>query len=511
MDPNVLKQALIGTDRPFAANSLDGNIGRIESVESLDEAMASDSAAWRLLLKSGCYAVVERAGFEPETVVVEETVAPPDKRPAVPRRVAEIVSEFLKEHVSRPQVPLVFLKRIADAGFRLPNESLPGFLRLFSQRNVFKEQGRETVAAVLGERGRWLAAQNADWRWAAEKVVVEENIDWEKLETLWTDGSFQERNSSLKILRKHDPGKAREKLAETWKNDKAEHRENFLNVFADGLSEADVPFLENALKDRSGNVRQLAANLLAEIPDSEYAKRARVRAEAMIQPGPNPGSFQIVPPTEFTKEMKADAFEEKPPQGVGQRAWWLAETMKRVPLTFWETKFQQTPTEILAVLKKDVFLLPLLLGWSSSAFLFENDDWIEPLWNVFESENAAASYFMRDNKSELLRRCLTRLPLAFAKKVGSNKDSMYDLVGAWSQLTLQQPAPWSDEFSNAFCVYLESSGNAFAFIDFLLMVPSKFRERLRCLIQTDSQIQPRCLENLEICDELDRLLEIAPR
>ncbi len=373
MDPNLLKQALIGADKPLASNPLAEDTGRIEAVEALDEAISSDSVAWRVLLKAGCYAIAERAGLESEIDGNPRQVAAPvDVGRPMPSKIVEILLAILKEYQDQPQTPLHFLRKLDGKSLFFPAETLPRFLDIFSQRRMFKEDGCGTLNHLLGERGRWLAGKNSDWHWAAGGPVDTISADPAALEEIWNEGTFSERKNALKILAEHFPKAAKRLLAVTWKNDKAEHREAFLDILAETFDDSDVKFLETSLSDRSKNVRKIVAVCLARLPDCAFAQRARHRAEQIFVSGKTGKTLQIEPPKEFTQDMKADSFEEKPPQGVGEKAWWTAEILKIVPLVHWEKHFGRTPSQLLAALAKDDYFSSVLDAWTYSVQYYVN-------------------------------------------------------------------------------------------------------------------------------------------
>ncbi len=385
MDAKLLKQAMLGTDKGHHVDVEPH--GRIDTIESLADGVAETSPPWNLLLKAGCYSVAERAGFMPDTV--SGTYTPPiftDNRRDLSPRFAECLTRFLKEFPDTPQVSIHLLKQVDEAKLRLPAGSVPEFLVAFSQRRMFKENAHGTVLSLIGERGRWLAAQNTDWIWASNQLVDEIRDNTQKLDSLWTEGTFRERESVLKIIAENDASEAKRRVCETWKNEKAEHREAFLNVLSKRFDDTDIPFLEESLKDRSASIRQTVATLLAQLPNSDYAGRTLERAETILVRGTKPNTLCVNPPTEFTKTMKADGLEEKPPRGVGEKAWWISESLRRVPLTHWEKRFQMSPSKILAALSNDDDYASVLHAWTYTVQWFpEHDHWFEPLWDAWNA------------------------------------------------------------------------------------------------------------------------------
>ena len=418
MDVTLLKKAMLGTDKAHRVEEMLG--GRIDALESLTENLATESPSWQLLLKAGCYAVAERAGYLPETIVDDlPEVSADETRPEMSRALAEVMRTIMKEYADEPFVSLYFLKRLAESGMRFPFEMLPVFLELAAQRKRFKEQAT-VLQPLFGNRGCWLAGQNENWQWLLDTANADAT-DIKQCETLWLEGTFAQREAALRQIRRLDPAKSRELLAETWKNEKPEHREKFLQVLESDLCGDDIPFLEEAAKDRSKSVKQSAMLFLGRLPDSDYAKNALARVEPMIVSAKK--RLEIAPPDEFTKAMKADGIDEKPPKGIGQRAWWLSQSIACVPPGYWETRFEMRPAELLQTLCKDDFFLPLLHGLTVAALRFDDcDHWLEALWESWSNIKQEKDIVPFDLREQLLVQLLRKMPHDIWKRIKAAKD-----------------------------------------------------------------------------------------
>lgn len=125
---------------------------------------------------------------------------------------------------------------------------------------------RAVARPCLGMRGAWLARLNPAWEWAASgsKDASEAN---------WATASINERVALLKQLRGADPAKARELLQSTIATDSPKDRARQIEALAVGLSQADEPFLEALLEERSAYVRGAAAGCLSHLTDSSFSQR----------------------------------------------------------------------------------------------------------------------------------------------------------------------------------------------------------------------------------------------
>jgi hypothetical protein len=337
-----------------------------------------------LLLRAGMQAVYMTAGRRTETGVEAPGPAAEETLQACSARAAENVGRLLAGR--REEIFREALERLRLAGLRLPYALLPAAL------DVQQTDLRPAVGAVLGERGRWLAALNPDWRWATLAGEPEEND-----EVVWEEGTLEERITALRRVRRREADQGRRWVEETWKTEKADARMAMAEVLETDLSSADEPFLERALHDRSVRVREAAAALLARIPGSAYAERAVARADSiLVRYEPPAGGLQgmaagltgrgragklvVEPPERVDEEWSRDLpGSDRPPQVVGEQAWRVSHALAVVPLEHWEDRFGVEPPALIAAARGD-WEAALLKGWCHAVGLHRNRGWAMPLW-----------------------------------------------------------------------------------------------------------------------------------
>jgi len=362
MTDSLLRATLLGTGRaaPPPADP------RLESL--LPE--ASLTAEQRLLLLAGMDAVRRRAGYRPAQRAQPPEAAPDETRPACSKIAGRLLAELLA--AGNDDLLAEAAELLEDAGQRLRPELLPTALA------IPDEDLRKAFLPVLGERGKWLSRFHPAWSWAGVKEATA--FDPAEAKRLWTEGSFSERFSLLQRLRVQDPAGARDLLASSWKEEKAEHRAELIDAMAEGLGAGDETFLESVLDDRSGQVRASAAPLLARIEGSAFAARMQARVDEML------GSslpFEIDLPKDLDTAWQRDGIPRAPPKGVGAKAWWLASTLALVRPAHLERRLSAAPAEIVAAAARAEESLPLLQGLTSATLLFEDRRWAAPLFDAW--------------------------------------------------------------------------------------------------------------------------------
>ncbi|MBW4719578.1 DUF5691 domain-containing protein [Saccharothrix obliqua] len=131
---------------------------------------------------------------------------------------------------------------------------------------------RQAVTAVLGTRGRWLAALRPGWAWAAGGPVAD--VDPEDA----LDLPGPARQAALRRARAADPDGVRAFVAARFTAQRrAVDRQALVNALETNLSPADEPLLEQALDDRAIGVHDEALRLLRGLPGARLAARAAER------------------------------------------------------------------------------------------------------------------------------------------------------------------------------------------------------------------------------------------
>nr|WP_189816522.1 DUF5691 domain-containing protein [Streptomyces olivaceoviridis] len=374
----LVTTALLGTDRRAPAHVVPG---RPAPVALLDAAAVAT--------------VRRRAGLRPARAARRPGPAPADPRPALPAPAARRLTTLLADRSggaagsrrgSSPDLMELLPQWLATAnahGYAAPPQLLPALLDAARGRTDL----RPAALAFAGPRALWLARLNPDWRFALRAApgggaALPDPGDAEAVRRLWQEGLFAERAALLGALRVRTPALGRELLASTWAAERAEDRLMFLDSLRTGLSDADEPFLEQALGDRSRNVRATAAELLSALPDSALAARMAVRASACValdRTGSAP-AIAVEAPLECDAGMERDGVVAVPPAGRGERSWWLGQLVEAAPLGTWSERLGgRTPQEIVALPVADGWQGELHAAWCRAAVRQRDAAWSRAL------------------------------------------------------------------------------------------------------------------------------------
>lgn len=391
----LVAAATLGTERrAWAAPPADGPLGA--ALARLDPADQEGA----LLGAAALLASYRRAGRRPGAAPAESVAAPApdDQRPEC----SGLAVQHLQSMINGGQRAVLpeWLAALAAAGQRLPSSELPDLLEIGRAASGL----RPLIRAVLDARGGWLAAQNPDWDYAKTedpglRTALGQPGDAgpsEELRARWETGSRIARLALLETLRASQPDLAHALVQTSWSSERAEDRAAFLERFGAGLSMADEPFLETALDDRGKEVRRLAAELLARLPESRLVTRMAARLQPLlrwtppgsprllgVRPG-RPASLEVSLPESCDRAMARDGIDPKPsPQrNLGERAIWLMQMLSAVPPATWSGAWGASPPEILAAAAKSEWKAALLDGWTVATMACGDPDWAEALLQI---------------------------------------------------------------------------------------------------------------------------------
>jgi hypothetical protein len=326
----------------------------------------------RVLLAAGVRAIARFAGALPKSDVTGPAAAEAELLPACSPRLDDAVAAAID--ASDAALLLEALTAVAACGQRLPAA------RLADAGKVREPASRRAFAAVAGARGAWLARVHPPVAWLA--VAEERSVD--ALERAFDEEKAAARVVTLTRARTLAPARARAWLEATWPTEKADDRATLLGALATGLSRDDEPFLEAALGDRSQGVRDQAAALLSQLPESAYVERLRVRAERVFA---LQGSTLVVEwPAQWQREDVRDALVPNVSAGATARAAYAAKLVGGLPLGDWGARFALSPAAFVAAARE---ASGVLAGLANGATRSRDGAWLVALLAHFRGLDPA--------------------------------------------------------------------------------------------------------------------------
>ncbi len=364
---DILATAVVGTDQRELKLA-----AREDEVGSLLAQISNTDREGLLLSAASVVALYRSAGVAPpaDTQPLPEACRQDEASrgsPASGQHLALMLDGEFREVLAE------WLAAMNAARKRVPEEHLPALLD-HGRAEAFL---RRMIVVVLGQRGEWLAAQNPDWLYA----IPREEKD------VWETGSREERLVLLDHLRAADPTRARELVATTWSQESAKDRVEFLEKFAIVLNAGDESFLNEALQDRSVEVRRVARTLLAGLPQSEFSRRLKALADQVLsfkKALMGRARIEVALPEDPIAWLKANGIEidsppRNAPQTVGPKAWALKEMISLIPITHWTELWQKSATEVIRAGDYSEWGESLIAGFIAAAQRDRDPDYIEAL------------------------------------------------------------------------------------------------------------------------------------
>jgi hypothetical protein len=265
-----------------------------------------------------------------------------------------------------------YLKLLAETKKVVSPKYLPELLTLGKRQNDL----RKDILPVLGKRGIWLATQNPDWNY----------VSGEDADKIWKNGSLEAKKNLLKELRQSEAEKGhsthqrcgRSQLQKILSKERAQERAIMLEALEVNLSIDDEPFLEDALEDRSKLVRDVAARLLAQIPESKLVQRMIERVRPLLNLDSN--GIEVILPKNCTLEMTQDGIDEsKYIPSLGEKASLLLQMLACIPPSTWSNDWRKTPIELITIIENSKWEKLFLEAWATATVKSKDIAWAEAL------------------------------------------------------------------------------------------------------------------------------------
>ncbi|NML20265.1 hypothetical protein HHL16_05245 [Pseudoflavitalea sp. G-6-1-2] len=293
-----------------------------------------------------------------------------------------LAMRVLKDIIAEDMEPLlqIWLEQCTKHQQLIHPAHIPAMLELAA----FKKKWQPMVTACCGKRGEWLAKFNPAWKFTANQTE----------EDAWQTGSPEQRKQVLKDQRAADPAKAIKMLQAVWASEDANTKQAFLSLLDEGISEADLPFLQSQLTEKSKKVKSETIRLMLLIPSSPLVKKneellrqlVHLQKEKTLLGMSSKLKIKFEPAINLSKEelteLGIDVTNIQPGETKEEHIY--NHLIRAVPVEFWETHLGLPGEKIIELLQSDEFGSRLMLALSGAVGKYKNRRWAEMLWQVTE-------------------------------------------------------------------------------------------------------------------------------
>ncbi|GAA4506362.1 hypothetical protein GCM10023172_35540 [Hymenobacter ginsengisoli] len=506
---------------PLLRVALLGTRQGTEALPNLDlgDFPKADSREQQLLLSAGTLALLRKAGFQ---LVASPLPAP--ARPEARTLLSPSGHALLHQLLSRPHYRSLlsdYLQAMSQHQRLVPPALLVKVLRWV------KEQpwAAPFVEEALGERGRWLAAQNPDWQLAVDAAARHQLTEAD-----WLTGTPAHRRLFLEQQLLAGPARAAQLLAEALPQEPGAAQVALLGAFevlplAAPLPAELGPVLEPLLASRAKEVRQTAARWLARTADNTLLPRLWARAEPLLHVkrkvlGRN--TLEVTLPN-WSAEWQREGIEQKSADySGGEKAAQLGQLLALLPPGRWAAAWGVSAAEAVALAAATEWAAVLLPAWLRAARLHHDAEFAlalllheagRPTLPPKSRLLVEASWVLTPAQQETW--LLAALPASAATLPAGNGWAHWMPLAAqpWSEIlwqralpllraALRQPASWAPEQTD-----LDQAVRSLLFALGASAEPGLLA-RLTAGLGELSDVQPRFAE--EVTQMLE-LLELRPR
>ncbi len=373
---NLIKTALLGTDK----QSVEFNDAP-ESIQALTHALPAEPEA-KLLQLAAMTINYEKAGKKANSLPADfqGDECAPENLPLIGERAQSVLENLLYE--KRIALILFYLYRANQKQQLISPRLLPEMLS-FGKNNL---ESKDLILPFVGNRGRWLAAQNPAWQYLLPHNLEED----------WLHGTMDERKKALKRLRNAQPSKVIALLEVIWTEESASQRLDYLTIMEKNLSTNDEEFLKSKLTDRSGKVKAEAMRLLKSIPQSEMSQQVwenvsacfSIKTKKKTGDSINTNLEIIFKATESEEEKPEDEVENAEQTEKGNTYVEMLELVKTILPTRWEKHFGLTVSELVAVMGNSKKIKRFLGAVIEAVIYYQQEKWARILLDSEQGNDA---------------------------------------------------------------------------------------------------------------------------
>jgi len=366
---NIVNVAMIGTDKRSVSVE-EFPVGLTDPFNVINSNETTDKEIKFLQLAAVAFNY-RQSGNLPLQKEISFSPCPPEEKKYCTAAAAQILNDILSEE-SLPLLKL-WLEKCNSKHLIVQPDTIPALLELASNHKSFQT----LVASCCGRRGEWLSTFNEGWKFSMTQSIEE----------IWQTGTHEQRKNVLIELRKTDPKKGRDYLMQTWAQEDANSKTEFLELFAEGISKDDIAFVESLATEKSKKVKETALKLLKQIPEStiihQYQEIIRqtvsiTKKKAMLGLS-NKSVLEFKLPEQIPDFIFNSGIEKlagiTAQKDISDNDFILYQLVGFIPPAFWESHLGASPIEIIELFRSTSQGEKLIPAIGMATGRFKSADW----------------------------------------------------------------------------------------------------------------------------------------
>lgn len=236
----------------------------------------------------------------------------------------------------------------------------------------------KTLAPLItecnGKRGLWMQQFNPQWN-LKETVLFKE---------VFETGKLDERKTALIQWREQSPQEARQVLTQVWKQEQAAVKAELLDALEINLGKEDEPFLQEAWKEKSVKVKEVALKLLKQIPDSFIVNEVTEFVKPLVTYKKTSGMLGLLSKETVELNLQFELPEHFKAYGIShldankiysEKEFTLSQLLSFVPPAVWEKHFNMNAAQILELFGKKEETKKFTGSLAMAVNTFKNVEW----------------------------------------------------------------------------------------------------------------------------------------
>jgi hypothetical protein len=362
----IINAALMGTDKKqISANDLPPAIG--EAAVLISENPEKDKED-KFLQIAAILLNYRQCGTKPLHKEISIQAADAEEKQYCSQKGLDVLKDIILE--DNIHLLNFWLKHCNDKRVIVMPEMVPVLLGKSAEHKKLQY----LVAACCGKRGEWLGKLNTAWNFSSTQTGEE----------LWQTGTFEQRKEILRQIRTINPAKGREWVQQTWPQEDAASKTALLEILADNLSAADIPFLESLDTEKGKKVKEMAAQLLKQIPGSAIIRMYEKMLSQSVHVKKEKALLGMMSKTVLVCKLPDNPDDAIFKTGIDKLSnikelsddeYVISQLLEFVPPVFWENHLQMSPAHIIDLFQKDPNGKKLIPAFVRAISRFKDAGW----------------------------------------------------------------------------------------------------------------------------------------
>lgn len=259
----------------------------------------------------------------------------------------------------------------------------PDFIPVLFEKAATNGELQPLIVECTGVRGLWMQQFNDEWSFTVEINVKE----------IFDHGKQQERKWALLEWRKDDPLEALQALINTWPQEQATVKTDFLGALDINHLAEDIPFLEDVFQEKSVKVKEVALILLKRRKTSFIVNEVWEFLKTLFTVKKSGGVFGLLSKEVLEFNLSFEIPDQFKKYGIttldatkefSEKEFTISKMIEFIPTSNWEEHLQMSGEQVLELFSRKEETKKYIPSFAIATDTFLDLKWSLLLYNKYD-------------------------------------------------------------------------------------------------------------------------------